>query len=114
MPRGKNAAAQVAPQQVTAAVTTAAQPAAASTFTPPSVEELEAGGYTTTSAKIRRLRELGGENYGPGPISRHLGIIYQHAYNVLSKPLKRKEQAAAQAENQQAEGSNGGDTAQQS
>lgn len=51
----------------------------------PSLEQLDADGYLTKAAKIRRLYDLG---YREGPISRHLGISYQHAYNTLAKVKK--------------------------
>jgi len=69
----------------------------AENFTAFTKEALIAG-YGNKSNAIRGLAALG---LKPGPISKHLGIIYQHARNVLLRPLKRviKEQrdAAAQA-----------------
>jgi len=51
-------------------------------------------GYGNKSNAIRGLAALGVK---PGPISKHLEIRYQHARNVLSRPLKRviKEQRDA-------------------
>lgn len=43
-------------------------------------------GYGNKSGAIRGLAALG---LKPGPISKQLGIRYQHARNVLSRPLKR-------------------------
>lgn len=53
-------------------------------------------GYGNKSNAIRGLAALG---LKPGPIAKHLGIIYQHARNVLKRPLKRviKEVRDAQA-----------------
>ena len=69
----------------------------AENFTTFTKEALIAG-YGNKSNAIRGLAALG---LKPGPISKHLGIIYQHARNGLLRPLKRviKEQrdAAAQA-----------------
>ena len=51
-------------------------------------------GFGSKSNAIRGLHALG---LKPGPISKSLGIRYQHARNVLSRPLKRviKEQRDA-------------------
>jgi hypothetical protein len=67
----------------------------AENFTSYTKEQLIAG-YGNKSNAIRGLAALGVK---PGPISKHLGILYQHARNVLLRPLKRviKEQRAAQA-----------------
>ena len=43
-------------------------------------------GFGNKSNAIRGLSALGMKT---GPIAKKLGIIYQHARNVLSKPLKR-------------------------
>jgi len=52
--------------------------------------------YGNKSNAIRALSALGMK---PGPISKKLGILYQHARNVLSRPLKRviKEERDAKA-----------------
>ena len=42
--------------------------------------------YGTKSATIRALSA---DNMKVGDIARRLGIIYQHAYNVLNRPMKR-------------------------
>jgi hypothetical protein len=49
-------------------------------------EELVAAGFTTVSAQIRELNRQG---MAKGAIAKQLGKIYQHVYNVLSKPLKK-------------------------
>lgn len=49
---------------------------------PASVQKLE-----TTSSKIR---ELNSRKWATGDIARSLGIRYQHVYNVINQPLKRK------------------------
>lgn len=51
----------------------------------PSLEWLKAN-YKTKSAAIRYLFHLG---HQPLAISKHLGILYQHARNVCLTPLKR-------------------------
>jgi hypothetical protein len=58
-------------------------------------------GYGNKSGAIRGLAALG---LKPGPISTHLDIRYQHARNVLSRPLKRdvKDQRDAAAKAAQA------------
>lgn len=62
----------------------------------PSTETLIAEGLTTKSARIRKLHELG---MSIGDIARQeTGGLYQHAYNVIKKPLKRPEAAVAVAE----------------
>ena len=43
-------------------------------------------GFGNTSNAIRGLANLG---LKPGPLSKHLDIRFQHARNVLSRPLKR-------------------------
>jgi hypothetical protein len=40
--------------------------------------------------KSSAIRGMAGFGLKAGPISRALGIIYQHARNVLSRPLKRE------------------------
>src|SRR5688572_28371135 len=47
--------------------------------------------FGTKSAVIRFLHDQG---YKKGQIAKFLGIIYQHVYNVLAKPLKRPADAA--------------------
>ena len=42
--------------------------------------------HTTTSAKIRYLHK---EGMSTADIAAQLGIIYQHARNVLKQPLKK-------------------------
>jgi len=49
---------------------------------PADVQKLE-----TKSAKIR---ELHARNWTTGDIARAMGILYQHARNVINQPLKRK------------------------
>lgn len=54
--------------------------------------------YGNKSNAIRGLNAQFGMK--PGPISKKLGLIYQHARNVLSKPLKKvikEEREAAKA-----------------
>lgn len=57
-------------------------------------------GYGNVSNAIRGLGALGVK---PGPISKHLDIRYQHARNVLERPLKREivSEKRAQAQMQQ-------------
>ena len=50
-------------------------------------QELVDGGFITVSAQIRELHRRG---YTKGEISKGLGKIYQHVYNVLNKPLKKE------------------------
>ena len=57
----------------------------AENFTTHKAEDLIKG-FGNKSNAIRGLAALG---IKPGPISKHLGIRYQHARNVLSRPLKR-------------------------
>lgn len=53
----------------------------------PSTEQMIADGLTTKSARIRHLHSLG---MSTGDIARQeTGGLYQHAYNVIHKPLKR-------------------------
>src|SRR5690606_17321954 len=61
------------------------------TFTPAQLIE----GFGNKSNAIRGLAALG---LKAGPISRHLGIRYQHARNVLQRPLKREIAAQRQAQ----------------
>lgn len=56
-------------------------------------------GYGNKSNAIRGLAALG---LKPGPISTHLEIRYQHARNVLKRPLKRVEAEVRAAEKAQA------------
>lgn len=58
----------------------------AENFTTFTREQLTAG-FGNTSNAIRGLAALG---LKPGPISKHLEIRYQHARNVLKRPLKRQ------------------------
>lgn len=54
----------------------------------PTTEQLIKDGFTTKSARIRELHRLG---MATGDIARQeTGGLYQHAYNVIKKPLKRK------------------------
>jgi hypothetical protein len=75
------------------------QPAPEVTY--PTTEELIASGFTTKSARIRELHRLGMKT---GAIAKQeTGGLYQHAYNVINKPLKRPAAASAPAEaNQEA------------
>jgi len=41
-------------------------------------------------SKSAAIRALAAEGYKTAEIARKLGIIYQHARNVLQRPLKRK------------------------
>jgi arsenate reductase-like glutaredoxin family protein len=53
----------------------------------PTTEQLIASGFTTKSARIRQLHSLG---MPIGDISRQeTNGLYQHAYNVIKRPLKR-------------------------
>lgn len=52
------------------------------------------GYWGNTSGAIRALAKMGAKN---GPISRALGIRFQHARNVLNQPLKRKIKADREA-----------------
>ncbi len=40
-------------------------------------------------SKSAAIRALAAENYKTAEIARKLGVIYQHARNVLNRPLKR-------------------------
>lgn len=79
MPKGNNA------------VATQAAPVAEKKFTPPSIEAMKQKGLATKSAQIRHLFATG--EMTKGEIAKHMGVIYQHVYNVLSKPLKTSEAA---------------------
>jgi len=102
------ATAQAQPQVAVAAPATATQVVepvkmngvTAENFTSFTKEVLITG-YGNKSGAIRGLAALG---LKPGPISTHLGIRYQHARNVLSRPLKRdvKDQRDAAAKAAQA------------
>ena len=59
--------------------------ARAITPTPTKAQQKVLDGCPTTSAKIRYLNEQG---YPVAQIARMLGIIYQHARNVLKQPVK--------------------------
>jgi hypothetical protein len=48
--------------------------------------ELEARGFKTKSAKIRALHA---EGMGTSAIAKQIGVIYQHARNVINQPLKK-------------------------
>ncbi len=73
--------------EVEVGVGTAAE--VASTVPYPTTEQLIKDGMTTKSARIRHLHSLG---MAIGDIARQeTGGLYQHAYNVIKKPLKRKE-----------------------
>ena len=52
------------------------------------------GYWGNTSGAIRALAKMGAKN---GPISRALGIRFQHARNVLNQPLKRQIKADREA-----------------
>lgn len=53
----------------------------------PTTEQLIEQGFTTKSARIRELDRLGMKT---GDIARQeTNGLYQHAYNVLHRPLKR-------------------------
>ena len=56
---------------------------------------------TTKSAKIRYLHNLG---WSTGDIARSLGIIYQHARNVLNTPIKEPREGPNKVTPQQAAG----------
>lgn len=60
---------------------------------PKTVEEVEkftaAQLITTYGSKSNAIRGLAALGMKPGPISKKLGIIYQHARNVLKRPLKK-------------------------
>lgn len=59
----------------------------------PTTEQLIKDGFTTKSARIRELHRLG---MATGDIARQeTGGLYQHAYNVIKKPLKRKTEEAS-------------------
>jgi hypothetical protein len=85
MPRGKNNAAAKVETPVVAE---------APKF--PTSAQLIEQGFTTKSARIRELNRLG---MATGDIARQeTNGLYQHAYNVIKKPLKRvAEPAAAEA-----------------
>lgn len=62
----------------------------------PTTEQMIKDGLTTKSARIRKLHELG---MPTGDIARQeTGGLYQHAYNVIKKPLKRPEVKAEKVE----------------
>jgi len=46
--------------------------------------------YSTTSARIRKLNELGMTRYA---IAKHLGIKYQWVRNVLITPTKKNKES---------------------
>jgi len=74
-----------------AAPVAVAQVAVAATY--PTTEELVAQGLTTKSDRIRKLHELG---MSTGAIAKQeTNGLYQHAYNVIKKELKRPVAAAA-------------------
>jgi hypothetical protein len=53
----------------------------------PSTAELVAAGFTTKSARIRELHRLGMKT---GAIAKQeTNGLYQHAYNVIKRPVKR-------------------------
>jgi hypothetical protein len=54
----------------------------------PTTEALIKDGFTTKSARIRKLHEMG---MSTGAIAKQeTNGLYQHAYNVIKKPLKGK------------------------
>lgn len=61
---------------------------------PTSVEQVEKMTgpeiITAFGSKSNAIRGLNALGMKPGPISKKLGIIYQHARNVLARPLKRE------------------------
>lgn len=60
----------------------------------PSTDEMIAKGLTTKSARIRHLYAAG---MSIGAIAKQeTGGLYQHAYNVIKKPLKRPETSVAE------------------
>jgi hypothetical protein len=68
--------------------------AAAPSF--PTSEQLVADGFTTKSARIRELHRLG---MPTGDIARQeTNGLYQHAYNVIKKPLKGRATPAVSAD----------------
>jgi hypothetical protein len=60
---------------------------------PKTIESVDLSQCATKSAKIRALHAAG---FATGPISKFLGIRYQHARNVLVTPVKTP-QVAVQA-----------------
>jgi hypothetical protein len=69
------------------------KPAEAAAPSFPSSEALIADGFTTKSARIRELHRLG---MATGDIARQeTNGLYQHAYNVIKKPLKGRATPAA-------------------
>jgi hypothetical protein len=70
-------------------------PAANTAVSYPTSEQLVASGFTTKSARIRELHRLG---MPTGDIARQeTNGLYQHAYNVIKKPLKGRPVAEAPA-----------------
>lgn len=71
--------------------------------------------FGSKSNAIRGLAKIG---HKAGPISRALGILFQHARNVMNQPLKRvikaeRDAAAAAAEKAKSEsGNEGGESAE--
>lgn len=64
--------------------------------------------FGSKSNAIRGLAKIG---HKAGPISRALGILFQHARNVMNQPLKRvikAERDAAAAEKAKSESEQGG------
>lgn len=61
----------------------------------PTVEAMDEQGLKTKSAKIRYLDKQG---FTRGEIAKHLGLIYQHVYNVLKKEPKTKVDEPTKAE----------------
>ena len=76
----------------TAATKRKSKPAKGVDFDNMTPKQLIAHFGETKSAAIRCLRVAG---YETAQIARMLGIIYQHARNVLNRPLKRAPKATA-------------------
>ena len=67
----------------------------------PTTEQMIKDGMTTKSARIRHLHSLG---MPVGDIARQeTGGLYQHAYNVIKKPLKGRKPVEATVEAPQEE-----------
>jgi hypothetical protein len=96
MARGKNNAAVKVAE--TAVVETVVE---APAVVYPTTEQMIADGLTTKSARIRKLHSLG---MSTGDIARQeCNGLYQHAFNVIKKPLKKVVSATPEAPAQQEE-----------
>ena len=82
-PRIETTQGAMAPAQMVKAPTTLPQ------YPPPDSynQVLFSMAYPTKSARIRKMH---GDGYTTSQISKHLGVLYQHARNVLNQIIKRR------------------------